>query len=226
MDLQRQQFEYETQQSQRTGTYATYQEALLANPPGWEVQFDPNFGYFSEEPATVAGITPYQQAVLSQQQAEFEYEKQQAAQNVSYQQQSLAQAAAASERSFGLAQRQYEDEQRIRQQELEQQRQEYIAGVAARPQSWLEYSLLANQPAQVQNWMMPLLPYEARSQVQPGQTIPGWQQWAQQVQSSGQYGGQPRNVPGFMNPTGQTGGQGRSPTPTSRRPYVYNPGGR
>lgn len=57
--------------------------------------------------------------------------------------------------------------------DLEAQKQQRLATLAAQPKSWLEYAALANQQPIIQPWMLPLMPRQY-SNLQAGQPIPGW----------------------------------------------------
>jgi len=53
------------------------------------------------------------------------------------------------------------------------QQQNYLAGLAAQPRSWLEYSAAAGKTPAVQPWMQPLMPQQY-SQLRAGAAIPGY----------------------------------------------------
>ncbi len=64
-------------------------------------------------------------------------------------------------------------EQAWRTQQIEADKQQRLATLAAQPKSWLEYAALAKQPPVVQPWMLPLMPQDYMK-VDVGQPIPGW----------------------------------------------------
>ena len=70
-------------------------------------------------------------------------------------------------------QKQFTWEQEESRRQAGMQQQQYLAGLAAKPLSWLEYAAASRQPPVVQPWMLPLMPQEY-SQLQAGQAIPGY----------------------------------------------------
>lgn len=120
---------------------------------GWDylVGYDAAGNIVSQEALgrTEAGeMTPSEQAV-------FDWQREQAAQEQRLNEQYLA------------WQRQ--------QAEFEQQesRRQYLAQLAARPVSWLEYAAYAGEPPAIQPWMQPLMPQQYQ-QLGAGEIIPGY----------------------------------------------------
>ncbi len=129
-----------------------------------EGQFNPNTGQW-EPPANY--ITPQQQWERDEAQRQQAWQQQQWQQQMAWnREQQAAQLAA-------------EKEQRL-------------ATLKANPASWLEYAALANQPAAIQPWMLPLMPQQYQG-MQAGATLPGWtgsaeaQNLAQLTTPSAQY---------------------------------------
>ena len=103
----------------------------------------------TQEPGYVPPISPYEQGTLALRQQEMEAQAQRQAQMIAW----------------------YRQQQ---QQELEAQKQQRLAQLAAQPISWLQYAAESGQQPAIQPWMLPLMPQEY-SQLQTGGAIPGYQ---------------------------------------------------
>jgi len=96
-----------------------------------------------------------------------EWEREQAEWERQWAEQQMAQEAALQEQLLG-----YYRERDVAQ--LEAERQQRLAQLAAQPMSWLQYAAEAGTQPVVQPWMLPLMPQQY-SQLQAGAQIPGYQ---------------------------------------------------
>ncbi len=139
------------------------------------------------------------EAALAEQKAQRDYEQQ------LWERQQYATAQPMSE--YQQWQTQYSEEQAARDRELEQQRLDWekkqtLATMATQPRSWLEYSQLGGTTAQIQPWMLPLMPQQY-SQLQAGGAIPGYSPTATSLGGMPQLVTPSRQYQARMGPTAQ-----------------------
>lgn len=157
----------------------------------------PDWVEVSPAPSLPAPMSEYQGAYLKSQ-------EEQAAAAAARTAEAEATRKAEAEKEYLLVLRQQEFAEKESERALELQQQQYLAGLRARPQSWLEYSLASGTPAVIQPWMTPLMPQQYGG-MKAGEIIPGLPGWAETYPGSrmGQMVGTPSAMPGLTTPSAQ-----------------------
>ena len=120
----------------------------------------------------------WKQTQLEWQQQQVEWEMKNQKEQWQFQQQQQQARLQAEERQWEqqlqFQEQQFSWQQEQAQIEQETQQRNYLAGLAAKPRSWLEYSAAAEETPAIQPWMLPLQSGDYEQQWTAGQAIPGY----------------------------------------------------
>lgn len=120
-------------------------------------------------------MTPYQQGELDYWNQKLLVEQEQAKKQLEQQAAESAADQSYRQQQIALQQQQMAQEQARYQAQLEAEKQQRLATLAANPKSWLEYAATAGQVPVIQPWMMPLMPQDYGI-TSVGTEIPGYNQ--------------------------------------------------